>query len=156
LLASDVGQVGVFQIAWPVYLSTRAPGEPSSFFERLAGDSGATPRTDEPRAEPTDSQDPLVDYLRGKVAGVLGVPSGEIRDGLALTDLGLDSLGAMVLANRIRDDLGKGVSMATIIESPSLQALATAIAGTEELPGGMHRLGGRSPVPGAGPQVTPG
>lgn len=71
-------------------------------------------------------------YLRQSAAEVLGLPASVIRNEDVLLDLGLDSLGALLLAHRIRTDLGIGLSMSTIIDSPSLFALAASIEAASE------------------------
>jgi aryl carrier-like protein len=79
-------------------------------------------------AKAGDPQGQLIEYLRESVAQMVGLPAAEVRDDTAFLDLGMDSIGALVLANRIRADLGISVSMATVIAAVNLPALAAAIA----------------------------
>jgi aryl carrier-like protein len=79
-------------------------------------------------AKAGDLRGQLIEYLRESVAQMVGLPAAEVRDDTAFLDLGMDSIGALVLANRIRADLGISVSMATVIAAVNLPALAAAIA----------------------------
>ena len=71
---------------------------------------------------------PDIAYLRDCAATVLDLPASAVADDQSLIALGIDSLGALRMAHRIRTDLGLSISVATIIESPSLHALAATIA----------------------------
>lgn len=128
LLRSGAAQMGVLPIDWAVYLAEQAPGGSHSLLRRVAPGSEAKPEGKAPVPAPSDSPGSLIGYLRQRTAEVLGVPSAEVPDGEPLLDLGLDSLSALLFANRIRADLGRDVSITTIFEAPSLQALAAAIA----------------------------
>jgi acyl transferase domain-containing protein len=125
LLHSDTAHVGVLQLNWRAYVAAHS-GAPS-LLEGVAGrherPSGGAAAAD----AAGESPDPTIRYLRQALAEVLGVPEADIRGGLTLLDLGLDSIGALVFSNRIRCDLRKEVSMATIIGAPTLESLATAI-----------------------------
>ncbi|MBA3258462.1 MAG: acyltransferase domain-containing protein, partial [Gemmatimonadales bacterium] len=128
LLRSDAVQMGVLPIDWAVYLAAQSPGESHPLLQRVARGNDVKPGVEAPGPAASDSPGSLVGYLRQRVAEVLGVGSDEVPDGEPLLDLGLDSLSALMFANRLHADLGRDVSITTIIDAPSLQALAAAIA----------------------------
>jgi amino acid adenylation domain-containing protein len=67
-------------------------------------------------------------YLRDCAAAVLDLPASAVADDQTLIALGVDSLGALRMAHQIRVDLGLSISIATILDATSLQALAATIA----------------------------
>ena len=83
-----------------------------------------------PAAEEHDqivSVEEVLRYLRLCCAELSGYRESEIHSDKGLIQMGLDSLAAMVLANRIRRDFGHPVTVPQILMSPSLEALARAI-----------------------------
>jgi aryl carrier-like protein len=137
LLHADTAQVGVLALDWPTYLGALPTGTRPRLLDRLAH-RGAPPADAVRRsshktpylegAKAGDLRGQLIEYLRESVAQMVGLPAAEVRDDTAFLDLGMDSIGALVLANRIRADLGISVSMATVIAAVNLPALAAAIA----------------------------
>ena len=128
MLFTDLAQEGVFPIRWPAYLASAAPGGVPPPFEVVARRI-ETPvgRKEPPRTPAGQAQGPTIVYLRDRMAEVLGLPASAMGDEDALLDLGLDSLGALLLANRIRADLGIGVSMAAIVDAPNLMTPADSV-----------------------------
>ncbi|MCC7362519.1 MAG: AMP-binding protein, partial [Anaerolineales bacterium] len=63
-------------------------------------------------------------YLRAQVADVLNLPPESLAAAEPLSHLGLDSLMALDLSNRIETDLGAAVPMAAFLRGPSLAQLA--------------------------------
>jgi acyl transferase domain-containing protein/aryl carrier-like protein len=66
----------------------------------------------------------LNSYLESTVAAVLGVKAQQLDATECLTTLGLDSLMAMILRNRIKVDLGADISVARILQGVSILDLA--------------------------------
>jgi len=62
-------------------------------------------------------------YLRAPIAEVLGLPSESLEADEPLSHLGLDSLMALDLSNRIETDLGVAIPMATFLRGPSIAQL---------------------------------
>jgi acyl carrier protein len=78
-------------------------------------------------AEPETRQNLLVSYLRDQVGRVLGLKEDHLSLQQPLTDLGLDSLMAVELKNRIENNLGVAVPMVEFLRGPSLNELSTRI-----------------------------
>ena len=71
----------------------------------------------------------LQDLVAGQVGGVFGVDPGQVDRETSLTNLGLDSLMAIDLINRIESELGLSVPMGNVLRGPSLNELAEVLAG---------------------------
>ncbi len=108
-------------------------------------------------ASGTELPGPELAYLRDCAATVLDVAASAVADDQPLIAQGVDSLGALKMAHKIRTDLGLSISVATIIEAPSLDALAATIALTPVAPtdapprsSTSHRGAGQPPTAPAG------
>jgi aryl carrier-like protein len=60
------------------------------------------------------------------VAALLGVD--ELDESASLLELGLDSLKLIALAERLERDLGRRLSLSTLVDAPSLRALGEQLA----------------------------
>ncbi len=136
-VVAEIAGFEVRQLRRQTYLGALPTGTRPRLLDRLAHrgappadavrrSSHKTPYLE--RAKGGDPRGQLIEYLRESVAQMVGLPAAEVRDDTAFLDLGLDSIGALVLANRIRADLGISVSMATVIAAVNLPGLAAAIA----------------------------
>ena len=67
------------------------------------------------------------DYLHRKVATVLKVEPAAVEPSRPLHELGLDSLTAFELKNRIETDLGVSLPMTGLIEGPSIARVAAQL-----------------------------
>jgi NADPH:quinone reductase-like Zn-dependent oxidoreductase/aryl carrier-like protein len=66
----------------------------------------------------------LITHLRRQVAQVLGATAVNLDEQQPLTNLGLDSLMAVELKNRIERDLGVSLPMVTFLQGPTLPQMA--------------------------------
>jgi acyl carrier protein len=71
--------------------------------------------------------DGLLDYLLQQLSEISGHPNAELVAERSFIELGMDSLMAVILINRLRRDLGSIVTVATILQSASIRALAAGI-----------------------------
>ncbi|GAB1543388.1 hypothetical protein NUACC21_60620 [Scytonema sp. NUACC21] len=78
-------------------------------------------------AEPEKQQRLLESYLSKQVAGVLGLTVSQLDVHQPLNKLGLDSLMAVELKNRIENDLGVVVSVVSFLQGPSVTKLTTQL-----------------------------
>jgi acyl carrier protein len=80
-------------------------------------------------AAPADQrQELLTGYVRDQVVKVLGLPSpGALDLSQPLTDVGLDSLMAIELKNRIEAGLGTSLAVSNFVEGPSIVELAQRV-----------------------------
>ena len=131
LLGTSTAQVAVLSVDWSQFLKllpkgvslpllqtfdtrTDAPPPPAS---GLLQQLGALPEGDRKPA--------LMDYLRGEIAKVLGLSnSGEIEPRDRLFDLGLDSLMAVDLKNRLEEAIGQNIPTTLLFDYPTVEALA--------------------------------
>lgn len=67
------------------------------------------------------------DFLVAQTASVFGAAESAINRDAPLTSLGLDSLMAIELANRIDRELGKSIPMGTLLNGPSIAQLAETV-----------------------------
>ncbi|MFJ5925167.1 SDR family NAD(P)-dependent oxidoreductase [Kitasatospora sp. NPDC092948] len=87
-----------------------------------------------PVRTPRPGADPVRIVLEA-VAEVLGHPAGTVLDAeLAFTDLGIDSLTAVELRNRLNSALGLRLPSAVVFDHPNPVALAEFVAAQLELP----------------------
>jgi acyl carrier protein len=85
---------------------------------------GARPLLDTLQAMPPEERRTRVEtYLRAQVARVLALPEARIEARHPLLELGLDSLMAIEIRNRIEVDLGVVVPITTFLQNPSIAQL---------------------------------
>jgi hypothetical protein len=98
-------------------------------------------------AEPAERVNLLVESLQRQVARVLGYGAHDVPNAAQpLADLGLDSLMAIQLKNRIQTDLGVGVAVGTLLKGLTTDRLARDVLGRlDESPESLPR----------GPELTP-
>jgi NAD(P)-dependent dehydrogenase (short-subunit alcohol dehydrogenase family)/acyl carrier protein len=137
LLATETSQVAVAKVDWgrfaKRYQVTRIP----SLLRQISRDvrmsvgnednhdacSGSL-RMRLAEVLPNEREDLLVDHIRGEIARVLGIPAVELDVTQPLNHLGLDSLMAIELRNRIKSELGINLPMVKFMEGASLSELA--------------------------------
>ena len=71
-----------------------------------------------------------LEFLREQTAGVLGLAASELPVGRALDSLGLDSLMAVEMRNRLAAAVGRQLPATLLFNHPSLDALAEFVVGT--------------------------
>ena len=77
---------------------------------------------------PADDQARLVEeFIVEQVSGVFGTGASKIDRGTPLTNLGLDSLMAIELMNRIEGDLGINLPMGAVLNGPNIRELSIPV-----------------------------
>ena len=148
LMQGDAPQVGVLPVAWPTFLKRFAQGAEPAFFAEMAREARqkqAAPVTlAQPLAEarpdllklledtaPAKQRALLVAFVQQQAAQVLELDSAQaVSERLPLSELGLDSLMAVELRNRLSSGLGlKRTLPATLVfDYPTAESIADYLA----------------------------
>jgi acyl carrier protein len=133
LIAEGQAQAVVFPVDWSRFAREMPGGRiPSMLKEVLPRVSETRPTVRRQdvmdrlrRANPRDREAVLADYVRGAVAWVLGSASPEDVDPTrGFWTIGLDSLLALQLRNRLQDDLGCSLPGTLTMDHPNVAALS--------------------------------
>jgi myxalamid-type polyketide synthase MxaB len=136
----DITQVTVVPMNWTKQLSQFKPGsEPAMLRElaRIYRDNSAPQVTETvdndwleqlSSAEDSARLDTALSYVKGQIAKVLRLSNPESVDPhVSLSNMGLDSLMAMELRNRVETDLRVTIAVAELLEGPSPTQIAESI-----------------------------
>jgi len=131
LLSSRLPQVGVAEIDWARYGGGRPSPYDAELRERARG--GAAGRADFmetlARAPIPDRRALLLDYLREQVAWIRGLGSGASVDTTqGFADMGVDSLAALQLKNRLQAGFGLTLPATLVFNYPTVETLAEQLA----------------------------
>ncbi|MBI4587208.1 MAG: polyketide synthase dehydratase domain-containing protein, partial [Candidatus Rokubacteria bacterium] len=137
LLAQGATQAAVLPVNWPRYRRVHGAGSEPLLLSELAreqtdvapGAGGPRPKGSLSRdaliaAEPGERQRVLESYLRDLVARALGLPASDLDMRQPLNTLGLDSLMAVQVKNRVETDLGVIVPVVSFLAGRSAAELA--------------------------------
>lgn len=133
--AGNTPHVGAFPIDWERFLSDGTRRR-TSFYEDLAPaqmTQAEVSITEQLEAlEPQERLDSLLDFLRDQVAAVLNMNPEQMDVRERLFDLGIDSLMALELKNRLEAAFSLRLSQTLVFDYPMVTALADHLA--ERLP----------------------
>ena len=125
-------QVGVFPMNWPRFLK-QSPTVPA-FLSELAQAQDSPPAAESvaikhrlAQASEAEHEGILIDFLRGRLANVLGASPSQLDMQQPINTMGLDSLMAVELRNRIRSELDMDLPMAKFMENVNVLGLAREI-----------------------------
>jgi amino acid adenylation domain-containing protein len=135
LLGSGEAQAAVLPIDWGRFYEFLPESAASPLLsallaaERTASQTGPVPDRALTRetllaAEPAEARALAEGYLAEKVTRVLALPTGRLDLDRPLDSLGLDSLMAVELKNRVAADLGLNLPMVEFLQGPSITQLA--------------------------------
>ena len=136
LLRQGSAQVAVVPVDWERYRQFYPAGTESPLLSELAreeaGNSRPAGHRGEKRnsilaAEPAERLQLIRSYLTELVARVLGQSASKLDLQQPLSNLGLDSLMAVELKNRIAVDLGVNVPIVTFLSGPSVEQAASQL-----------------------------
>ncbi|MHB1327306.1 MAG: SDR family NAD(P)-dependent oxidoreductase [Gemmatimonadales bacterium] len=133
------GNAGAQAAVIPIVTSRLGGGRPNPFLRELVrAVSVASPAGGNIRARlgevASDQRLPmLIDHLRGQLGQVLALDLAAVDADRSIVELGLDSLMAMELRNRLESQLKLAVPVADLLEGPTLRRLATIVADRMQL-----------------------
>jgi acyl carrier protein len=136
LLRETTTQVAAIPVNWRQYRESYPAGTESGLLSELLNEAATgalqTVRPREKRkaileAAPSERDQLLQTYVREQVARVLGLTASQMDVDQPLTNLGLDSLMAVELKNRISLDLGINVPMVKFLQGFSIAQAATQL-----------------------------
>ncbi|QLE45712.1 type I polyketide synthase (plasmid) [Nostoc sp. C052] len=134
LLVQDVTQVGVMSVNWQQLLAQIAPGVKVPMlqsFKVVATDQRYKDELlQQLQAAPIEERRELLKaYLQSEIAKVLGLSNPQqVEPQQRLFDLGLDSLTAVELRNRLQTSLGYAMRSTLLFDYPTLAALLDYLA----------------------------
>jgi acyl carrier protein len=132
-------QLGVTPVDWLKYGRQFTDGRVPPFFSEVVGQERLPIPVDQPQPEPPellqrldsvapgDRSELLIDHLRREVAKVRGLEPAQVKTSQPLNELGIDSLMALELRNRITAELKVEVPMVKFLEGPSLTQITTLL-----------------------------
>jgi phthiocerol/phenolphthiocerol synthesis type-I polyketide synthase D len=153
MLRQDATQVAAVPVNWKQYSQFYSAGSESPLLCELASEEADVPLQTGPpgdkrdallAAEPAARHQLLRSYLSEQVARVLGLSVSKLDVEQPLSNLGLDSLMAVELKNRIAVDLDVNVPMVKFLQGPSVAQAATQIL--DQLTAELSTSSGLSPI----------
>jgi acyl transferase domain-containing protein/acyl carrier protein len=138
LLGQRATQVVAVPVNWKQYREFYPAGSASPLLSELAQDSLATPRASNHTsarreallaAGPAEREQMLQSYVSEQVARVLGVSPSKLDPQQPLNQLGLDSLMAVELKNRIAVDLKVNVPVVRFLDGFSVDQAVAQVLG---------------------------
>lgn len=132
VLRWNPAQLGVLHVEWESFAqvnpgATRVPRfSPLIASDAQAGHKGGSQLRGELNDAPEGARrDLLVDHIRALVAKVLGIPNLErVLPHVQLFDLGIDSLTAVELKNKLEAEVGLSLGSSLVFNYPTIDALA--------------------------------
>ena len=131
-VTKDGGQLGAARVDWTALARFSPSVGSSKIFNHVVPRNGDGGGGDSAAARileaPPDKRQGLVEELiAAQVAAVLGTESSRIDRETPLTNLGLDSLMAIELVNRIEEKLGFAMPMGSVLNGPNIRDLSVPV-----------------------------
>jgi acyl transferase domain-containing protein/acyl carrier protein len=127
VIGRDSVQVGVMTVEWPVYARQFPTGDIPPYYSGLLTPPKETDAagqrhrlTQLKAAEPGERSKMLQAAMQENVAHVLRLPVEQVDSRQPLTDMGIDSLMALELRNRIKNQLNVAVPVVRFLEDVTL------------------------------------
>ncbi|MEM9271361.1 MAG: type I polyketide synthase [Cyanobacteria bacterium P01_F01_bin.143] len=141
LLNKSLPQIGVFAIAWSTFVQTSSLGSPSPFLARLLQEEQLqqpTTTTENQKgqllakleaAPERERQNILRIHLQQQIQKILGLNNSQVLGTTqGFVDMGMDSLMAVELNNRLQAQLDTNLPATLAIEYPTIEKLSKHLA----------------------------
>jgi myxalamid-type polyketide synthase MxaE and MxaD len=132
LLARQEPVITVLPVDWATYRNARA-GRDWSLFRALSGTSATSPTggfTERVRSAPPATRRSLVDgVVREALAAVIRRPANQLDSRRSFGSMGLDSLMALELRNRLETAAGRSLPASLAWNYPTIEQLAAYLEG---------------------------
>jgi thioester reductase-like protein len=133
-LRHDTAQLTALAIDWAKLLPTYSPpllSELAAEFGAASGEAGSTKEgltREHLQAAPAEERHQMLEgFLAGQIARVLRCAPSKVDVHQPLNKLGVDSLMAVELKNRVEGNLGIKMPVAMLLQGPTLAAMTTQI-----------------------------
>jgi myxalamid-type polyketide synthase MxaB len=138
LETATTAQVAVLPVDWSRYLAQVPPGLNLSFLEQIATVNEADTQPPKLRLElqqtpPSKRRALLTRQLQDLLAKVLGLSANQVNPQQGFADLGMDSLMAVEMRNRLQTEMGCAVPTTLAFDYPTVDALVGYLLATLEL-----------------------
>lgn len=128
-------QVGMLRVDWPRWAQVMAQGKLAQRLALLVDTRSAYAHDTEngylrqvlQRAAPQEREEIIRTYMQEQIARVLGASAAALDSDRPLNELGLDSLMAIELKNRLESDLILTLPTRELMQTPTVNRLATAV-----------------------------
>jgi acyl transferase domain-containing protein len=134
ILGDDATQAIAFSVEWPKFMRHFPRGERTPLFAEMSRQDAVAYQKSEyedvlrriREARPREARELLRDFLSDQVARLLGFEPGYAVDtGQGLLEMGMDSLMAVDLRNRLFTALGRSLPPTVVFDHPTIDALTT-------------------------------
>jgi acyl carrier protein len=132
-LGMGEAQMVIMPIDWNKLLQA-AGGHTTPFLEGIVNTLNLQPAAADGlqalrEASPAERPALTLTYIQTQIARIMRLPkSVQVSGTLSLNALGIDSLMAVELRNRIKDDLGVDISLTTLLQELTVQQLARQVS----------------------------
>jgi microcystin synthetase protein McyG len=141
VMTRNRNQVVVFPVEWPIFIQQFGKNRVPAWLKymELENQQGAEPSSSIERLElmkklvsvtAGERTDVLLQHLREKVAGVMGRTASTVNTKKPLSELGMDSLMAVELRNKLSATVGHTLPATVLFDYPTLEALSVYLAQT--------------------------
>lgn len=144
ILNNDVSRIGAFSIDWKRFeekvtsnqmlnyvseLLERDKSEVKNSEEATGGKKKISILDELRESSPDDHTELLTKYFRKLISGILGLKETELAPNMPLNTIGLDSLMAIELKNRVNIELGVDLNIVKYMEDTNIMKLAEELKG---------------------------
>ena len=129
-MASNETQLAFMSVDWPRLFEADPPARLSPFLRKLLSKTGdvepgaeVVPKLDLTGKPVGEQQTLLSATIANIIAAILRLPVKDLDPKIRITELGVDSLVAIEIKNRIQREVGADVALTALLEGPTVESL---------------------------------